>query len=129
MENIELGWNEFWAELFRVKHRRSIPGIEHNDKMIVDFCMESLGLKKGNEILDIACGAGEHCIEFAKAGLVLNIKDFEGLKQDTELLNLWASLKGQSGFLREIHKEIENSVVDLVRRLENELNIYKENPD
>jgi SAM-dependent methyltransferase len=70
MENIELGWNDFWAELFRIKHRRSIPGIEQYDKMIVDFCIEVLSLEKGNEVLDIACGAGEHCIEFAKAGMI-----------------------------------------------------------
>ncbi len=70
MEHIELGWNDFWAELFRVKHRRSIPGIEQYDEMIVKFCLEVLGLKPGNEILDIACGAGEHCIEFAKSGLI-----------------------------------------------------------
>lgn len=70
-----------------------------------------------------------HLSIFANSGLVLNIKDFEGLKKDTELLTLWASLSGQSDLLRGIHQETENSVVELVRRLENELNIHKEVSD
>jgi ubiquinone/menaquinone biosynthesis C-methylase UbiE len=70
METVELGWNEFWAELIRVKNRQSIPGIEQYDKMIVQFCIEVLDLGKGDEVLDIACGAGEHSIAFAKAGMV-----------------------------------------------------------
>ncbi|MGY5852495.1 MAG: class I SAM-dependent methyltransferase [Candidatus Thorarchaeota archaeon] len=69
METVELGWDEFWAELFRVRHRQSIPSIEQYDQMIVDFIIEVLDLKTGNGILDIACGAGEHCIAFAKADL------------------------------------------------------------
>jgi hypothetical protein len=70
-----------------------------------------------------------HLDLFANSGLVLNITDFEGLKKDTELLTLWASLSGQSDLLRGIHQETENSVVELVRRLENELNIHKEVSD
>ncbi len=66
MEQVELGWNDFWAEIFRIKHRRSIQGIQHYDKMVVDFCIEVLGLKDGGELLDIACGAGDQSVEFAK---------------------------------------------------------------
>ncbi len=69
MEKVELGWDEFWAELFRVKHRRSLPAIKHYDEMIVNFCIEVLCLEKDDEILDIACGAGEHSVLFAKQGL------------------------------------------------------------
>ncbi|MHA1903093.1 MAG: class I SAM-dependent methyltransferase [Candidatus Thorarchaeota archaeon] len=69
MERIERGWNEFWAELFRVKHRRSIQGIQQYDEIVVDFCIESLDLEKGHEILDIACGSGDQSIEFAKRGI------------------------------------------------------------
>ncbi|TXT57600.1 MAG: hypothetical protein BAJATHORv1_10302 [Candidatus Thorarchaeota archaeon] len=68
MENVEKGWDEFWAELFRVKHRQTIPGIQQYDSLIVDFCIETLKLEKGDEILDIACGAGDHAIEFAQRG-------------------------------------------------------------
>ncbi|MFW9787995.1 MAG: class I SAM-dependent methyltransferase [Candidatus Thorarchaeota archaeon] len=75
MEKVELGWNEFWAEIFRVKHRRALQGIEQFDKLLVDFTMEVLGLKKGEEILDIACGAGDHSIEFAKRGLKVTAFD------------------------------------------------------
>jgi 2-polyprenyl-3-methyl-5-hydroxy-6-metoxy-1,4-benzoquinol methylase len=69
MERVELGWNEFWADIFRVRYRRSIPGISEYDKMLVEFCIDTLNLKPEQEILDIACGAGDHCIEFAKRNL------------------------------------------------------------
>ncbi len=69
MERVELGWDEFWGHLFRVRHRRSIPGIQHYDELVVDFCIETLGLKVGHEILDIACGAGDHSVLFAKKGM------------------------------------------------------------
>jgi 2-polyprenyl-3-methyl-5-hydroxy-6-metoxy-1,4-benzoquinol methylase len=66
MEQVELGWNDFWAEIFRIKHRRSLQGIQYYDKMVVEFCVKVLGLKKGDELLDIACGAGDQSVEFAK---------------------------------------------------------------
>ena len=69
MERVELGWDEFWGNLFRVRHRRSIPGIQHYDDLVVDFCIETLNLEDGEEILDIACGAGDHSVLFAKKGL------------------------------------------------------------
>ena len=75
MEKVELGWDEFWAEIFRVRHRRSLQGIEQLDSLLVDFTMEALGLKKGAEILDIACGAGDHSVEFAKRGLKVTAFD------------------------------------------------------
>jgi 2-polyprenyl-3-methyl-5-hydroxy-6-metoxy-1,4-benzoquinol methylase len=75
MEQVELGWNDFWAEIFRVKHRRSIQGIQHYDKMVVDFCFEVLGFKEGDELLDIACGAGDQSVEFAKKGLKVTAFD------------------------------------------------------
>ncbi|MFX1606645.1 MAG: class I SAM-dependent methyltransferase, partial [Promethearchaeota archaeon] len=75
MEKVELGWDEFWAEIFRVRHRRALQGIEQFDKLLVEFTMETLGLKKGAYILDIACGAGDHSIEFAKQGLKVTAFD------------------------------------------------------
>ena len=75
MEKVELGWDEFWAEIFRVRHRRALQGIEQFDKLLVDFIIEVLGLKKGVEILDIACGAGDHSIEFARRGLKVTAFD------------------------------------------------------
>ncbi len=75
MEIVERGWDDFWAEVFRVKHRRSIPGIQEYDSMIVDFCTEVLGLKEGDTLLDIACGAGDHSLLFAKKGV--NVSAFD----------------------------------------------------
>ena len=75
MEKVELGWDEFWAEIFRVRHRRAIQGIEQFDQLLVKFVYEAVGLKKGLEILDIACGAGAHSIEFAKRGLKVTAFD------------------------------------------------------
>jgi 2-polyprenyl-3-methyl-5-hydroxy-6-metoxy-1,4-benzoquinol methylase len=75
MDKVELGWNEFWAEIFRIRHRRQIPGIEHYDQFIADFIMEALGLKKGDSVLDIACGAGDQSVELAKRGL--NVTAFD----------------------------------------------------
>jgi precorrin-6B methylase 2 len=69
MERVELGWDEFWADLFRVKHRRSIQGIQQYDELVVDFCLASLCMKEGDQILDIACGAGDHSVAFAQHGL------------------------------------------------------------
>ncbi|MFW9768388.1 MAG: class I SAM-dependent methyltransferase [Candidatus Thorarchaeota archaeon] len=75
MDKVELGWNEFWAEIFRIRHRRQIPGIEHYDRFIADFIMETLDLKKGNSVLDIACGAGDQSVELAKRGLKVTAFD------------------------------------------------------
>ncbi|MFW9909324.1 MAG: class I SAM-dependent methyltransferase [Candidatus Thorarchaeota archaeon] len=99
MERVELGWDDFWAEMFRVKYRRSIPGIQHYDKSIVDFSIEVLGLKKGGEILDIACGAGDHSVLFAKRGLSV------------------------SGF--DISKSMIRSAEDLARESGVEVNFYR----
>jgi len=69
VEQVERGWDDFWAEVFRVKHRRSLQGIEQYDKMVVEFCIEVLHLRAGSQLLDIACGAGDQSIEFAKHGM------------------------------------------------------------
>jgi 2-polyprenyl-3-methyl-5-hydroxy-6-metoxy-1,4-benzoquinol methylase len=75
LEKEELGWDEFWAEIFRVRHRRAIQGIEQFDQLLVSFVIGALNLKKGVEILDIACGAGAHSIEFAKRGFKVTAFD------------------------------------------------------
>lgn len=78
MERIELGWDDFWADLFRVRHRRSIPGIQHYDDIVVTFCIKVLNLSPDDEILDIACGAGDHSVLFAKKGLIVSGFDLSG---------------------------------------------------
>ena len=43
MDKVERGWNEFWAEIFRVQHRRAIQGIEQFDQLLVKFIIEAKG--------------------------------------------------------------------------------------
>ncbi|MBC2839868.1 DUF6090 family protein [Robiginitalea sp. SC105] len=102
-------------------------GIDFNQNILTPLTRKYLGYTavEHQDIPTSLDNSRDHLSLFANSGLVLNIKDFEGLKQDTELLTLWAGLKGHSDLLREIHQETENSVVDLVRRLENELNVQK----
>lgn len=92
MEKVELGWNDFWAETYRVKHRRSIQGIQHYDSLVVDFCIEALGLKKGSEILDIACGSGDQSIEFAKRDM--NVSAFDIAERLIEVAKEHAEMDG-----------------------------------
>jgi ubiquinone/menaquinone biosynthesis C-methylase UbiE len=40
------------------------------------FVMEQLKLKKGASLLDLCCGPGRHCVEFAKKGLAVTGYDF-----------------------------------------------------
>jgi 2-polyprenyl-3-methyl-5-hydroxy-6-metoxy-1,4-benzoquinol methylase len=69
MEQVERGWEDFWAEIFRVRYRSTLQGIEQYDKMVADFCIEVLHLHPGDKLLDIASGAGDQSIEFAKHGV------------------------------------------------------------
>jgi SAM-dependent methyltransferase len=69
MREIAKGWQDFWAEFFRIKHRRGIKGIGELDKKLVTHIIEVLGLTKGNRILDLACGAGDQALEFARRGM------------------------------------------------------------
>jgi 2-polyprenyl-3-methyl-5-hydroxy-6-metoxy-1,4-benzoquinol methylase len=94
MEKVELGWNDFWAETFRVKHRQSIQGIRHYDRLVVGFCIEALGLKKGSEILDIACGAGDQSIELAKRKM--NVSAFDIAERLIEVARGHAKADGVS---------------------------------
>lgn len=47
-------------------------------KKDVDFLVKSLKLKKGDKILDIACGNGRHTIELKKRGYDIDGLDFSG---------------------------------------------------
>jgi ubiquinone/menaquinone biosynthesis C-methylase UbiE len=50
-------------------HRAQIPGISQWDDDIVELIVEVLGLEPGNQVLDLACGSGEHAVRLAKRGL------------------------------------------------------------
>lgn len=69
MKEIVKGWQDFWAEFFRIKHRHSIKGIREWDKKLVTHIIEVLGLRKGSKILDLACGGGDQALEFARRGM------------------------------------------------------------
>ena len=69
MREITKGWREFWAEFFRIKHRHKIKGIKEWDKKLVTHVIESLGLRKNNRILDLACGGGDQALAFARRGM------------------------------------------------------------
>jgi cyclopropane fatty-acyl-phospholipid synthase-like methyltransferase len=56
MEQVVRDW-DYWAFLFRVTHRESIPGIEQHDEKLVSFIIAALELKPGDELLDLACGS------------------------------------------------------------------------
>jgi D-alanine-D-alanine ligase len=68
MEKIVRDW-DYWAFLFRVTHRESIPDIEQYDDRLIAFITETLRLKPGDEILDLACGSGVHGVRLGQQGL------------------------------------------------------------
>lgn len=68
MEEIIRDW-DYWAYLFRVTHRESIPGIEQYDEQLIAFIMAALELEPGDELLDLACGSGVHGVRLGRQGL------------------------------------------------------------
>ncbi len=75
MKTVERGWDEFWAEIFRIRYRRAIPAMQQYDEMVIDFCIEILDLQEGDKVFDIACGAGDHSLILAKRGM--NVTAFD----------------------------------------------------
>jgi SAM-dependent methyltransferase len=69
MKEIYKGWQEFWAEFFRIKHRHSIKGIRKWDKQLVTHIISVLDLERESKILDLACGEGDKALEFARRGM------------------------------------------------------------
>ncbi len=68
MEEIIRDW-DYWAYLFRVTHRESIPDIKQYDEQLVAFIMAALKLEPGDELLDLACGSGVHAAHLGQQGL------------------------------------------------------------
>ena len=69
MKEISKGWQEYWAEFFRIKHLHSIKGIGEWNRKLVTHIIEVLELRKGSRILDLACGGGDQALEFARRGM------------------------------------------------------------
>jgi SAM-dependent methyltransferase len=68
MKEIIREW-DYWAYLFRVTHRESIPDIEQYDEQLVAFIVEALELEPGHELLDLACGSGVHGVRLGQQGM------------------------------------------------------------
>ncbi|MCK4527120.1 class I SAM-dependent methyltransferase [candidate division WOR-3 bacterium] len=67
MREITKGWQDFWAEFFRIKYQHlDEPAIE---KEVVSHIIHTLSLRKGNRILDLACGEGSKTLELACRGM------------------------------------------------------------
>src|SRR5512136_292199 len=68
MNIITRDWN-WWAYLFRVRHRQTIPRVERHDDEIVAFIVETLDLRPGDRVLDLGCGSGVHALRLAQRGI------------------------------------------------------------
>jgi SAM-dependent methyltransferase len=68
MNTITRDWN-WWAYLFRVIHRKTIPRIERYDDELVAFIVETLDLRPGDRVLDLGCGSGVHALRLAQRGI------------------------------------------------------------
>lgn len=68
MSIITRDWN-WWAYLFRVIHRQTIPGIERYDDELIAFIVETLDLRPGDRLLDLGCGSGVHALRLARRGI------------------------------------------------------------
>ena len=68
MEHIVRDW-DYWAYLFRVVHRQTIPGIQAYDDQLIAFIMAALAPRRGQYFLDLACGSGVHAVQLGQQGL------------------------------------------------------------
>ena len=68
MNTITRDWN-WWAYLFRVTHRQTIPHIDQYDDELVAFIVETLDLRPGDRVLDLGSGSGVHALRLAQRGI------------------------------------------------------------
>jgi D-alanine-D-alanine ligase len=68
MKTIIRDW-DYWAYLFRVTHRESVPAIEQYDDELIAFIVAALQLKPGDEVLDLGSGSGVHGLRLGNLGL------------------------------------------------------------
>ncbi|MEE8597412.1 MAG: class I SAM-dependent methyltransferase [bacterium] len=68
MKIIERDWN-WWAYFWRVIHLQTIKGIDKWDRNVVKFIIKVLSCKRGDKILDLGSGSGEHTRFLAKKGI------------------------------------------------------------
>lgn len=63
------GARKWWEEMFSEEFLRAIPILSPRQlEREVNFIEEGLGVAPGGQILDLACGAGQHAVELAARG-------------------------------------------------------------
>jgi SAM-dependent methyltransferase len=63
------GARKWWEEMFSEEFLRAIPILSPRQlEREVNFIEEGLGVAAGGQILDLACGAGQHAVELAARG-------------------------------------------------------------
>jgi SAM-dependent methyltransferase len=62
----------WWEVLFSDDYLRTLPRPSANAiAKQVNFMEASLGIKRGDSVLDVGCGLGQHALEFAKRGYLV----------------------------------------------------------
>jgi len=109
-------WFESWFEseeyLNVYKHRD-----EKEARLLVESILSITKIREKSKILDLACGAGRHSIEFAKKGFELTAVDLsknllDAAKKNAEAINI------KVNFIRaDLRKFKSNEKFDLVLNL------------
>ncbi len=72
MKRIRKGYKEFWAELALIQLKQVLADAAELTEVYrkeAQFIREVLELSPSHKVLDLGCGAGEHCLALAKQGI------------------------------------------------------------
>jgi SAM-dependent methyltransferase len=71
IERLRKTYANFWAERLLIRWKQTIAETEDFMKVYrtADFLREALSLSAGQRVLDLGCGAGEHCLALAQRGI------------------------------------------------------------
>lgn len=62
----------WWEVLFSDEYIRTLPKVSQTaTQKQVNFMEASLGIKRGDSVLDVGCGLGHHALEFARRGYLV----------------------------------------------------------